>query len=92
MGRLKTRLERRRLKKVYYRRLRQCRRHLNDWDASNGRQVEALCGDPSRLDAYLARYLEAHRAGVPVYVPKHAVYFMSYLTIGSLGEIAPDLG
>ena len=78
-GRRKTQLERRRLSRVYARRLEKCRAHLDRWDLGEGAQLEGLLKDPPALDAYLARYLDdAHRSGLPVYLPKHAVLHVQF--------------
>ena len=73
-GAQKTKLERRRLGRIYLQRLRRCRRHFQEWLCANGISLDPGSAEPAVLDAVLARYLDAaHQCGLPVYLPKHAV-------------------
>ena len=73
-GAQKTKLEKRRLGRIYLQRLRRCRRHFQEWLCANGISLDPGSAEPAVLDAVLARYLDAaHQCGLPVYLPKHAV-------------------
>jgi len=75
----KTRLERKRLSKVYLQRLRRCRKHFDAWDHARGQPLTQLLSAPVALDAYLAQYFSAAQAaGVQCYVAKHAVLHLEY--------------